>query len=110
LLVHLSKHSKAKANDEMKKTNKTVTVKQIYKEIYSASRSGRLLELLLAVDEAEKKSDRFTSRKIVGCIDRMRNENIVKIRFNLKERLRHYKYEKHKKIKVNNSCSIAAVK
>ena len=87
-----------------------MTIKQLYKEIYSASRGGGLLELLLAVDEAEKKSDHFISRKIVACIDRMRNENIIKIRFDLKERLRHFKYEKHKKIKVNNSCSIAAVK
>ena len=83
----------------MKKTNKTVTIKQLYKEIYSASRRVGLLELLLAVDEAEKKSDRFTSRKIVACIDRMRNENIVKIRFDLEMRLRCYKYKKEKKSK-----------
>lgn len=79
----------------MKTINNPVTTKQAYKKIYSASRGGGLLELLLAVDEVEKKSDHFTSRKIVGCIDRMRNENIVKIRFNLEERLRHYKFEKH---------------
>lgn len=94
----------------MKTTNKTVTIKQLYKEIYSASRSGLLCVLLLAVDEAENKSDHFTSRKIVNCIDRMRNENIVKIRFDLEERLRHYKYEKYKKTKMNNGYSTAVVK
>ena len=83
----------------IKTPNKTITIKQIYKDIYSASRGCGLLELLLAVDEAEKKSDHFTSRKIVGCIDRMRNENIVKIRFDLEMRLRCYKYKKEKKSK-----------
>ena len=94
----------------MKTTNRTVTIKQLYKEIYSASRRVGLLELLLAVDEAEKKSDRFTSRKIVACIDRMRNENIAKVRFDLEERLHHYKYKKHKKIKMNNGYSVTFIK
>ena len=89
----------------MKTTNRTVTIKQLYKEIHSASRGGGLLELLLAVDEAEKKSDRFTSRKIVACIDRMRNENIATIRFDLELRLRCYKHQK-----MNNGYSIAVVK
>jgi hypothetical protein len=94
----------------MKTANKSVTIKQLYKDIYSANRSGGLLELLLAVDEAEKKSDRFTSRKIVACIDRMRNENIAKVRFDLEERLRHYKYEKRKVIHINNGYSITTIK
>lgn len=89
----------------MKTANKSVTTKQLYKDIYSANRGGGLLELLLAVDEAEKKSDRFTSRKIVGCIDRMRNENIVTIKFNLEERLRHYKFEKHIGQWLRSPCS-----
>lgn len=81
----------------MKTANKPVTTKQLYKEIYSASRRGGLLELLLAVDEATKKSDHFTSRKIVACIDRMRNKNRALIRFDLEMRLRCYKYQKSKK-------------
>ncbi|RYU50018.1 hypothetical protein [Aliivibrio finisterrensis] len=80
----------------MKTTNKPMTTKQAYKKIYSASRGGGLLELLLVVDEVEKKSDHFTSRKIVGCIDRMRNENRPLIEFDLEMRLRCYKHQKSK--------------
>lgn len=81
----------------MKTANKPVTTKQLYKEIYSASRRGGLLELLLAVDDATEKSDRFTSRKIVVCIDRMRNKNRALIKFDLEMRLSCYKYQKSKK-------------
>ena len=84
-------------------------IKQIYKILHSARRSGSVNEMCLAEDEAIEKSDYFTVRRLSANIDRVRHSGYSSIG-DLDLNLRLYIYKELKKNNKHNDYRITFIK